>query len=155
VSETLSDDPGTGDSRPDGEVERAGGPPEGEVAQSGPPQPTSDAPSADDALEALWSAIRSSWTEEKRHQAFLAYCQERDVLPEAARRYRSVGTDPSTTDERRRLAEQKLKSITALALAKLANEKVTPTGAGMKYVRLAAGLMLAAALLLLGWALAR
>jgi ABC-type branched-subunit amino acid transport system ATPase component len=106
-------------------------------------------------LDVLWAAIRSSWTEEKRHQAFLAHCQERDALPEAARRYRALGSDPNATDEEKRVADQKLRSITALALSKLANEKASPAGAGMKYIRLAAALILAAALLLLGWALAR
>ncbi len=143
MSETTTEDTESG-ARSEAPSEE---PDAGKIAPRGEP--------STDALDALWGAIRSAWSEEKRHQAFLAYCQEHDRLAEAALRYRSVGTDPGATDEERRLAEQKLKSITVLALAKLSSEKASPTGAGMKYVRLAAALMLAAALLLLGWALAR
>jgi hypothetical protein len=123
--------------------------------ESEPESPEPSAAGEPDALDVLWDAVRASWTEPKRHQAFLVYCQERDRLAEAARRYRSVGADDAATEEEKAVAEQKLKSITALALAKLANDKAPPTGSGMKYVRLAAALMLGAALLLLGWALAR
>lgn len=125
--------------------------------QTSNPQPGTApaADGADDALDVLWASVRSSWTEEKRHQAFLAFCQERDTLPEAARRYRALSSDPSATDEEKRVADQKLRSIVALALSKLANEKASPTGAGMKIIRLAAALILATTLLLLGWALAR
>jgi hypothetical protein len=70
---------------------------------------------ADSALETLWKHALDHWENEAAHRAFLEYCQKHDQLVEAAVRYRGMKGDHA----RGTLAEKKLTTITALALARL------------------------------------
>ena len=110
-----------------------------------------------EAEELLWQCVQEQWDDEKRHQAFLAFCQNAQTLAVAARRYREVAKDVDQTAEKRELAEKKLQAITTLAIAQIAAaERTNDKSADVKRgIRLVAALMLAAALLAMAWALTR
>ena len=107
--------------------------------------------------ELLWKCVQEQWDDEKRHQAFLAFCQNAQTLAIAAKRYREVAKDAEQTAEKREFAEKKLQAITALAFAQIAAaERTNDNSANVKRgIRLVAALMLAAALLAMAWALTR
>lgn len=69
----------------------------------------------DTALETLWKHALDHWDDEAAHRAFLQHCEHRNLLPEAALRYRGMKGD----HVRGAVAEQMLKTITALAMARL------------------------------------
>jgi murein L,D-transpeptidase YcbB/YkuD len=110
-----------------------------------------------DAEEALWQRVQEQWDDEKRHQAFLAFCQNAQTLGLAAKRYREVTKDEEQPEGKRELAEKKLQAITALALAQIAAaERTNDNSADVKRgIRLVAALLLGAALLAMGWAFTR
>lgn len=66
-------------------------------------------------LDPVWQHVLAHWEDEAAHDAFLQLSQSRKELAEAARRYRSVQTDPTKTA----LVEKKLAQITVLALSSL------------------------------------
>ena len=70
---------------------------------------------ADSALETLWKHALDHWDNDAAHRAFLEHCQKHGQLVEAAVRYRGMKGDHT----RGALAEKKLTTITALALARL------------------------------------
>ena len=107
--------------------------------------------------ELLWKCVQEQWDDEKRHQAFLAFCQNAQTLAVAAKRYREVAKDAEQTAEKREFAEKKLQAITALAFAQIAAaERTNDNSADVKRgIRLVAALMLGAALLAMAWALTR
>lgn len=51
----------------------------------------------DETVELLWSKVEEAWDEDKRHQAFLMFCQQNQLLGEAARRYRAIAEAPPST----------------------------------------------------------
>lgn len=51
----------------------------------------------EETVELLWSKVEEAWDEDKRHQAFLVFCQQNQLLGEAARRYRAIAEAPTTT----------------------------------------------------------
>jgi hypothetical protein len=69
----------------------------------------------DTALETLWRHALDHWDDDAAHRAFLEHCQHRNLLPEAAARYRGMKGDHA----RGAVAEKKLQTITALAMARL------------------------------------
>lgn len=71
-----------------------------------PPDPT---------LEALWKRVLDGWDDERRHSAFLDYCQKSECLVDAAVRYRGMAGDR----ERAQVAEKKLKAVALLAMTRL------------------------------------
>jgi hypothetical protein len=70
---------------------------------------------SDTALETLWKHALDHWDDEAAHRAFLEHCRHRNLLVEAAVRYRGMKGDHA----RGRVAEQKLTAIAALAMANL------------------------------------
>lgn len=68
------------------------------------------------ALETLWKHVLDHWEDEAAHRAFLEHCSQANLLVEAAVRYRGMKGDHA----RGALAEQKLTTIRALALSRLA-----------------------------------
>lgn len=70
---------------------------------------------SDPAIEALWKNALDHWDEDKAHVAFLEACRERGKLAEAAARYRGMSADRDRGPE----ADQRLKSILAIALAQM------------------------------------
>lgn len=111
-------------------------------------------PAASDGEAALWQNLLEAFEEERRHQAFLAYCRETHALDHAARRYRQHAASEDVSAEHRAIAEQKLKAITVLAIAQFSSIPRTDPVAAPKLLRLLAALLLAASVLVLGWALA-
>lgn len=107
-----------------------------------------------DGEEALWNSVLEGFDQERRHQAFLAYCRETGALPNAARRYREVQEDEDATEERRATADKQLKAITVMALAQFQSTPRTDPASAKKILRLVAALLLAGSILVLGWALA-
>jgi hypothetical protein len=89
------------------------------------------------ALETLWKHVLDHWQEEAAHAAFLEYCRQHDLLVEAAVRYRGMKGDHA----RGALAEQKLTTIRALALSRMAAsrtpERPRSGGRMMSYVLIA------------------
>ncbi len=66
-------------------------------------------------FEALWKRVLDHWDDEAAHRAFLEHSRQHESLAEAAARYRGMKGDHA----RGALAEQKLTTIAALALAHL------------------------------------
>lgn len=99
----------------------------------------------------LWASVEEAWDDDKRHTAFIAYCQERGNLAEAAKRYRPVAEaeaplDDAGAEARREVAKKRLAAITALAFATLDSEKTKVDTAGsQRAIRIVAFLMLLAA----------
>jgi hypothetical protein len=79
----------------------------------------------DPALEALWKHTLDHWDNEAAHRAFLEHCQEREVLDEAAVRYRGMKGDR----DKGPVAEQRLKAILVLAMSKLELRRAEPKAA--------------------------
>lgn len=79
----------------------------------------------DPALEALWKHALDNWENDAAHRAFLEHCQASEVLDEAAVRYRGMKGDR----EKGPGAEQRLKTILALALSKLEVQRAEPKAA--------------------------
>ena len=69
----------------------------------------------DAALEILWKHTLEHWEDEAAHRAFLEHCRHRNLLVEAAVRYRGMKGDHA----RGGTAEKQLKAIAVLALANL------------------------------------
>lgn len=82
-------------------------------------------PSADPTLELLWGKVVERWDDEAVHRAFLEHCQATDRLIEAAVRYRGLSEDEQRAD----LAQQQLKRVSVLALAKLERDRSEPVRA--------------------------
>lgn len=103
----------------------------------------------DPSYELMWASVLEAWDDEKRHGAFISYCQERKNLAEAARRYRGVSEaapGDEVPEKRREEAKKHLASITALAFATLDTEKTQLDPAGsQRAIRVVAFLMLIAA----------
>jgi len=80
----------------------------------------------DPAFEALWKSVLDHWDDERRHGAFLEYCQTSERLAEAAARYRGMKGDR----DRSAVAEKRLSGIAIIALAQLhaTRSKVAPSG---------------------------
>ena len=108
-----------------------------------------------DGEDVLWTNLLEAFEEDRRHQAFLAYCRETQSLDRAAKRYREQAANEEISAEHRAIAEKKLKAIMLLAIAHFAaaTPKKKPMAAG-KVISLIAGLLLAASVLILAWALA-
>jgi hypothetical protein len=89
----------------------------------------SDGPRAnltiDPSLEVLWHHALDHWDEDKAHAAFLQHCDATNQLPEAAARYRGMAADHTRAE----VAEQKLRAVAALAVAKLETQRMPPAGA--------------------------
>lgn len=112
----------------------------------------------EDTYAQLWARVEEAWDEDKRHQAFLAYCRETGQLAEAARRYRAVvqteGEDEAL-EARRAIARKRLDAITALAFASLDTEKSSAdTSGAQRAIRVVAFLFLLGATVALIYGLA-
>lgn len=88
----------------------------------------SDGP--DPVLEGLWDKLSNEWGEDRRHEAFIAYCTESGQLPEAGRRYRVVAETPpeepaegEAPDDRREEAKRRIAALMAVALSTLNAER--------------------------------
>jgi hypothetical protein len=79
----------------------------------------------DPALEVLWKHTLDNWDNDAAHRAFLEHCERHEVLDEAAVRYRGMKGDRDKGSG----AEQRLKAILALALAKLSVQRAEPKAA--------------------------
>ncbi len=79
----------------------------------------------DPALEALWKHVLDHWDNDAAHRAFLQHCETSGALDEAAVRYRGMKGDRAKGPG----AELRLKTILALALAKLAVQRAEPKAA--------------------------
>jgi hypothetical protein len=90
---------------------------------------------ADPVLEALWAKALSSWSEEERHKAFIAYCREMNVLDKAAQRYRAVvdGTESNleSTPEIVEEAKKRLAGVAVIAVATLQADRTEPGAQSM------------------------
>lgn len=117
-------------------------------------------PSTQDSLDVLWAQVLEAWTDDKRHQAFLAYCVEADRLPEAARRYKQVADEVGAREgyradsSRGEDAQRRLGGIAILAMARLEQQR-KPVGPSRVLVvaKVFAAVFLLTALAALTWAL--
>jgi hypothetical protein len=103
-----------------------------------------------EALDALWKNALDHWDNDAAHRAFLDHCQSRDLLAEAAMRYRGMTGDR----DRGASAEHRLKAVLALALSKLEVTRTEPKAASgllMKLVLI--GFFLAGSFVMLAYLL--
>lgn len=107
-------------------------------------------PLVNPSVEALWAHVLDHWNDDKAHAAFLQYCDEANLLPEAAARYRGMASDHSRAE----LAEKKLKAVAVLALAKLETQRTQPSQGPRSLLGWAAFLLMAAAALAVAYAYA-
>ena len=106
-----------------------------------------------DGVDALWTNLLEAFEEDRRHQAFLAYCRETQALDRAAKRYREHAANEAVSAEHRSIAEQNLKAITVLAMAQFSSMPREKPASATNFIRLIAGLLLVSAVLILAWAL--
>ena len=111
-----------------------------------------------DSVDVLWSHVLEAWSDDKRHEAFLALCVETGRLADAAKRYRAIAEAPDGGDDgdaRREDAKRRLGGIAILAMSSLDASKTAPdTGRIMFGVRVFAALFLLVALASLAFVLA-
>lgn len=90
----------------------------------------------DPILEALWKRVLERWDERSPHDAFLSACHERELLGEAAARYRAVAEgrevpsgDEQLAEARREQARKRLGAVSLLAMQSLeaTRQPRTPT----------------------------
>ncbi|NUP11310.1 MAG: hypothetical protein HOW73_35130 [Polyangiaceae bacterium] len=122
-----------------------------------------------DPLDVLWAHVLDTWDDDKRHQAFLAYCVDHGTLAEAAARYRKVAEASSEADvvsmggvhgsgyrdlaSRRDDAKKRLAAVALVAMSALDNQRTQPNTSRMMFgFKVFAGLFLLASLLALAWA---
>ncbi len=114
----------------------------------------------DPTLAALWERVLEAWDEDERHGKLVGYAQANGLLGEAAKLYReaSGGSEsPYRLDETQVAdAKRRLGGIAALAIMDLdvTRGDRSPAG-GLRAVRIAATLIFATSIALLGWALLR
>ncbi len=89
----------------------------------------------DNGLETLWRHALDHWHDEKAHAAFLQYADQRNLLPEAATRYRGMKGDHTRAE----IAEKKLAAVAVLAIAKLEAQRSAPRGPDRRLVWVAFG----------------
>ena len=77
-----------------------------------------DAPD-DPAFVTLWQHVLDHWDDDRAHTAFLEHCRHHDLLLPAAVHYRKMNELPGKTEQ----AEQRLKAVTLLAMARLERQK--------------------------------
>lgn len=84
----------------------------------------------DVVLEALWDKLSQEWGDDRRHDAFVAYCAETGQLPEAGRRYRLVAeaapeedAEEAASEDRREDAKRRITALMAAAIATLNAER--------------------------------
>jgi hypothetical protein len=76
----------------------------------------------DERGEALWAAVRESWREEERHDAFLKYCSLAGLLAPAGRCYRErLAADPQDA-----LAARMQQRILTMATASFTHPAAPP-----------------------------
>ncbi len=85
----------------------------------------------DPVLEGLWKKVVTTWGEDERHQAFVAYCREAKCLDEAARRYRSVaeGNEAGIEGDAEEVvatAKKRLAGVATIAVATLEADRTEP-----------------------------
>lgn len=94
------------------------------------------------SLQALWEHSLEKWEDEAAHQALLEACDAQDALAFAAKRYRSLLSDPSRVDA----AQKQLDKITVLAFSRIDAARSPPpnTKRGVTLAALAVSLFLIA-----------
>lgn len=75
----------------------------------------------DPGFETLWKRVLEGWDDPKTHGALLEYAVQRQLLPEAAGRYRALKDDP----ERAEVAKKRLDGI-VVATTSLLMASATP-----------------------------
>lgn len=115
---------------------------------------------SDEPVEILWKQVLEAWGEEKRHQAFLAYCHERGLLAEAARHYRSLADDKEAgpyraTEGQREDARKRLSVIVAMAFATIDGEPHASPLRTRRWLNITALVVFLVTLGFLAWALLR
>lgn len=95
----------------------------------------------DEAAEAIWREVLSSWDEEPRHLVFLKHCAATGALAAAGRRYR----DRLTADPADAMAQAMQRKVLAMAAAMLGPPPRPPARSFLSsrwfYVILAVGLL--------------
>lgn len=86
----------------------------------------------DSSLDALWKHVLDHWDDDASHRAFLDYCQARELLAEAAVRYRGMKGDR----DRGAVAEKRLAAVAMLAMSKLEVTRAEPKAASSPLTKL-------------------
>ena len=81
-------------------------------------------------VDVLWTQVCDGWDDDKRHQAFIQYCRDNQLLGEAARRYREIcdgpegaagdeepAEGPPTPNRRQDAARKRLAAIAFIAMS--------------------------------------
>jgi hypothetical protein len=119
------------------------------------PFASSDVSMSDDDLEAGWEHVLAHWEDPTVHAAFVEACRAELKLAFAAKRYREIATPSAAAyrndTQRVEVAQQRLKSITALAMAdiQLARSDPAMTQKNARMVALALFTLLAVGLTVL------
>lgn len=72
-----------------------------------------------DPIETAWESLRTQWSSDDAHRAFVALAAALDRLPDAASRYRSVRDDPELGEG----AAAGLERVLGAAMAKLSTTR--------------------------------
>lgn len=105
----------------------------------------------DDVLDALWERVIEDWDNPKSHDAFLQMAVDRGALGQAAHWYRTQ----IENEDRRELAEKKLKASVLIATQAMEASKTVRSVQTPRWVVVAAASVCVLAVGLLLWALAR
>ncbi|MFO0602762.1 MAG: hypothetical protein U0324_06280 [Polyangiales bacterium] len=70
-------------------------------------------PPTDDPLDAAWVALMERWDRDEGHRAFVGLAASLERLPDAARRYRALSSDPARAER----AKQGVDRVLAAAMS--------------------------------------
>ncbi len=121
---------------------------------SDPPDAPGDAAAADAADAAAWADVLAGWDDEERHRAYLARFHDLEGLAAAGRRYRDVLARRPGDPVAVRFRDEVLKRAVAHGLASLPRAAPDHRRARLA-VRVAAGIVIGALLLVAGIMVAR
>jgi hypothetical protein len=104
----------------------------------------------EEAFDVLWGHVLEEWDNPKAHDAFLQMAVDRRALGQAAGRYRTQ----LDNEDRRELADKKLKASVLLATQEMEARKSVAREQTPRWVLVAAASVCALAVGLLLWSLA-
>jgi len=74
-------------------------------------------PRTDQGFELLWTRVLDAWDDPKTHGALLEYAIHKQLLPEAAGRYRALKDDPEKGAEAKKRLDGIVLATTSLLMA--------------------------------------
>jgi hypothetical protein len=83
-----------------------------------------NAEQADDAFDVLWARVLEAWEDDRTHAALREYAVRTQRLPEAARRYKAMKSDPARAE----LAQKRLDAIVLAATQMMFAMRTPPRG---------------------------